>query len=149
MCEERIEEALRCEMSDDDGAEGEDLTASLGDDDGGFQLAKQYGVETPPDKRIVKSLIAMDPEQQEREVCEYLDEHEARWGPNARTAPKLTRMQRLFRFFNPGPNSTYAIDRYFRACLDGDKIRAKKFIEDGGDPTVVDEDGRNAPFMHA
>ena len=52
MCEERIEEALRCEMSDDDGAEGEDLTASLGDDDGGFQLAKQYGVETPPDKEL-------------------------------------------------------------------------------------------------
>ena len=146
FCDERIKEALRCELSDDeDGGDGS--TASLADSAGSdFHFAKQYGVDTPPEKRVVKSLIAMDPEQQEREVCEYLDQHEARWGPNARTAPKLSRMQRLFRFFNPGPNSTYAIDRYFRACLNGDKIRAKKYIEDGGDPTVTDDDGRNGAY---
>ena len=75
FCDERIEEALRCELSDDDDGEGDGVTASLTDASaGGFHFAKQYGVDTPPEKRVVKSLIAMDPEQQEREVCEYLDQ---------------------------------------------------------------------------
>ena len=145
FCDDRIEEALACENSDDEYEVSNDGDETKSQDSG-FHIAKIYGVKTTPEKRVVKSLIAMDPEQQETVVCDYLDEHEARWGPNSRTAPKLTKLQRLFRFFNPGPNSTYSIDRYFRACLDGDRIRAKKYIENGGDPTVTDEDGRNGAY---
>ena len=147
FCTKRIEEALRCENSDDDEAEDENKTPDSTDsNDSNFHFATKYGEKIVPKKKMVTSLLAMDPKEQEKYMTERLDEHEARWGPNARTLPKLSLFQRAYRFFNPGPNSVVSIDRFFRACLNGDLRRVQKFVEEGGDPTHVDGDGRNGVY---
>ena len=143
FCTQRIAEANSCLNSDDEEEDDVEETKSI---DSGFHFAKKYGEEEVVRKKKVTSLLAMDPAEQEKYMIERLDEHEARWGPNARTMPKLTVFQRAYRFFNPGPNSVVSIDRFFRACLNGDQKRAERFVEEGGDPTHVDADGRNGVY---
>lgn len=144
MCTERIADAIRCENSEDEEEEIKIEKVKSGDSE--FHFAKRYGDKTPPKKKVVTSLLAMDPREQEKYMLDRLDEHEARWGPNIRTMPTLTVFQKLYRFFNPGPNSAYSVDRFFRACLDGDLRRVERFVNEGGDPTVVDGDGRNGIY---
>jgi hypothetical protein len=144
LCTDRIEEALRCENSDEE--EDDMKQEGVASVDSEFHFAKRYGEKTPPKKKVVTSLLAMDPAEQEKYMTERLDEHEARWGPNVRTLPKLTRLQRAYRFFNPGPNSAVTIDRYFRACLNGDVRKVEKYVNEGLDPTHVDGDNRNGVY---
>ena len=143
LCTDRIAEADRCLNSDDEEEEATVDTKSI---DSEFHYARKYGEKEVTKKKIVTSLLAMDPKEQEKYMIERLDEHEARWGPNARTMPKLTIFQRAYRFFNPGPNSVVSIDRFFRACLNGDLRRVEKFVDEGGDPTHTDADGRNGVY---
>ena len=144
-CRENIREAIRCENSEDEDEEEVKIETKTSSESS-FHYARRYGDTEAPQKKMVTSLLAMDPQEQEKYMVQRLEEHEARWGPNARTMPKLTFFQKCYRFFNPGPNSVVAVDRFFRACLNGDLRKVEKFVDEGGDPTCVDADGRNGIY---
>ena len=103
-CEASIASALQSEHHSSDDAQDDSDDGGEEDSVRSFHLARMVGQHTPREKRVVKSLIAMDPEKQEEAVCDVLDEHDARFGPNARTQPRLT----LLFSFQLSPGAPFA-----------------------------------------
>merc|ERR1712224_553802 len=113
----------------------------------GFQMARSYGGVKQKQRRVVKSLIAMDPELQEQYMHSVLDELDQRWGTlSRRNEQKLPIFQRFLKTFFPGPNNSTRIAVFLKKCLNGDTKGVERFVAKGGDPSVTDDDGRNGIY---